>query len=455
MTGARTPTHAVGGESTIARRVNLREAAARIQEQTPARRDRYADLVRVVAILLVVLGHWLVAVVAVEDGQLLATQLLVVEPWTRWATWVWQVMPLFFLIGGQVNAGSLRRALDRDDPWWWWVRRRARRLLRPMVPLLAVWVLLAPALEVLGLGASVIERAAEVAFMPLWFLVVYTLVILIAPITWWLHRRAGWWVVVAATAMVALIDTLITAEVPMLGVVNHLLVFAIAHQVGYLWADDRLPSGPRGLLLAAVGMVWVVLLVTVADYPISMVGVEGPTPSNATPPNLALVALTVAQTGLLLTLRGPAERWLHRSALAWATVASIGSAIITIFLWHMSAMVAAASATHLAGWWPDVTPTSAGWWALRPLWVLACTVALLPMVLATRRTERVGEPSSAGPVSTILGAAAAAGGLYVILEAGLYDPQRVLRAPLAALVLLLGGLLLLGSLGPRPARTDE
>lgn len=407
-----------------------------------------------VAILLVVLGHWLAAVVAVEDGRFVATQLLAVEPWTRWLTWVWQVMPLFFLVGGRVNAGSLQRALDRDDPWWWWVRRRARRLLRPMVPLLALWVLLAPALELLGLGAAVIDRATEVAFMPLWFLVVYTLVILLAPITWWLHRRAGWWIVPAGVALVAVIDALVTTGVPLVGMVNHLLVFAIAHQVGYLWADERLPVGARGLLLTAAGVAWALLLVTIADYPVSMVGVEGPADSNATPPSLALVALTMAQTGLLLALRGPAERWLHRSALSWAAVATIGSAIITIFLWHMSAMVVAASATHLAGWWPDVSPTSAGWWALRPLWVLVCAVALLPMVLATRGTERVGEPSAGGVIPTVLGAAAAAGGLYVILETGLYDPARVLRAPLAALALLLAGLILLGSLGSGPARTE-
>jgi len=41
-----------------------------------AGRDRCTDPVRVVAILAVVLGHWPVAVLAVEDGRLLATPLL-------------------------------------------------------------------------------------------------------------------------------------------------------------------------------------------------------------------------------------------------------------------------------------------------------------------------------------------------------------------------------------------
>ena len=405
---------------------------------------------RVVAILLVVLGHWLVAVVVVDNGRFVATQLLVVEPWTRWATWVWQVMPLFFLVGGRVNAGSLRRNRERGDTSSMWVRRRTRRLLRPMVPLLVVWVVLGGVMEWAGLPAAVIERATEVAFMPLWFLVVYTLIIVLAPVTWWLHRRAGWWVLVVATVLVAVIDGLDRTGVPLVGEANHLLVFAIAHQVGYLWADDRLPFGRRGLLLAGAGVLWAVLLVVVLDYPISMVGVEGAARSNAAPPTLALVALTVAQTGLLLALRGPCDRSLHRSVLAWAAVATTGTAIITIFLWHMSALVATASLTHLAGWWPDVALLSPAWWALRPVWVLVCAGVLVPLVFAFRGAERVGAPVPAGPLPTVAGVLAAARGLYLLLEEGLYDPERALRVPVVALVLLFAGLGLLGALGRAP-----
>jgi len=434
----------------------LRDGALRIEERTPAERDRFADLVRVVAILMVVLGHWLVAVVVFDDGRLVTTQLLVVEPWTRWATWVWQVMPLFFIVGGRVNAGSLRRNLERSETTSTWVRRRTRRLLRPMVPLLLLWVVLGPVLSVVGLPAAIVERATEVAFMPLWFLVVYSLIIVIAPVTWWLHRRAGWWVLAVATVLVAVVDVLHRAGVPLVGQANYLLVFGIAHQVGYLWADDRLPFGRRGLLLAGAGLLSVVVLVVAFDYPISMVGVEGPTRSNAAPPTLALVALAVAQTGLLLALRGPCERWLQRSALAWAAVATTGATIITIFLWHMSALVAVAALTHLMGWWPDVAPASAAWWALRPVWVLLCAVVLVLLVLVFRRAERVGAPAPGGPVPTISGVVVAAGGLYRILEEGLYDPARALRVPVVAVMLLLAGLILLGALGGSPReRTSD
>ncbi|MFP4150159.1 MAG: acyltransferase family protein [Nitriliruptoraceae bacterium] len=445
----------VGEERTIQPVSALHRAADRVAARTPPDRDRYADLVRVVAILLVVLGHWLVAVVRVEDGHVMTTQLLVIEPWTRWATWVWQVMPLFFLVGGRVNAASWQRATGRGDTWWSWVRRRARRLLRPLVPLVLVWAALGPALETAGSAPRLIARAAEVAFLPLWFLVVYLLVILATPATWRLHRRAGGWAILVGVALVSIIDGLVAAGVPLVDLVNHLLVFALAHQAGFHWADDRLPAARCGPALVIGGVLAAGLLLWFGGYPVSMVGVEGPTSSNANPPNLALVALLAAQTGLLISLEEPARRWLRRAPLAWAAVAGVGAVIMPLYLWHMTALVAAASATEVAGAWPDVSPTTAAWWALRPAWVLVCGLALLPLVIATRRTTQVGEPRAGGPLMTLLGAGAAAGGLYVILEAGMYAPERLLRVPALALGLLFAGLALLGALGTPSSLSDD
>lgn len=437
-------------ETPIARLAGLHAAAAKVDERTPAERDRFVDLVRVFAILMVVLGHWLVAVIVVGEDGVTTTQLLVVAPWTRWATWVMQVMPLFFLVGGRVNAGSLQRHQRRGESTWRWVRRRSRRLLRPMLWLLAIWVALAPVLRWIGLTESLAERASEVALMPLWFLIVYTLIIVLAPVTWRLHRRAGWWVVAGATVLVAVVDALHGAGLPVVGETNQLLVFAIAHQLGYLWADERLPFGRQGLWLAGGGLLAATVLVAGLGYPISMVGVEGPTPSNALPPNLALLALTVAQTGVLLALRRPCERWLHRSELAWAAVATTGTAIVTIYLWHMTAMIAVASLTHLTGWWPDIDPVGAAWWMLRPAWVLLCAAVLVPLVLAFQGVERVGPPPSGGAVPTVTGVLLAAVGLYLILQEGLYDAERALQVPVVALALLVGGSALLGVIG-RPA----
>jgi surface polysaccharide O-acyltransferase-like enzyme len=423
----------------------LRRAAERVDEQTPRDRDRYADLIRMLAILVVVYGHWIAAVVLVRDGELVATQLLVVEPWTRVATWVVQVMPLFFLVGGRVNAGSLARARDRGQTATTWVRKRSRRLLRPLLALLAVWVPMGPVLVGLGVSPALAEEATEAALLPLWFLVVYLLVIVLAPATLWLHHRAGWSLLIAAVVAVAVVDALDRAEVPVAGQVNYLLVFAVAHQLGYLWYERRLPTGARALHLVWAGLLAAVVLVTQLGYPLSMVGLMADADSNATPPTLALVALTVFQLGLVLAAARPVDGWLRRHPVPWAAVAAAGPMIITIFLWHMTALIVVASLTHLTGWWPQVTAVDGQWWSLRPAWLALCTVALVPLVLVFRGLEGGGDPVPGGALSTVAGVGLTGLGLGIILTEGLFDPDRGLAGlPVIPLAALAAGLLLLG-----------
>jgi fucose 4-O-acetylase-like acetyltransferase len=433
---------ATGTEGALA---GLRAAAEGVDRQTPADRDRYADLIRLLAILVVVYGHWIAAVILVGDGEVVTTQLLVVEPWTRWATWVVQVMPLFFLVGGRVNAGSLERARERGQTSTAWVRKRSRRLLRPLLALLAVWVPAGPLLVALGVSPELAEEATETALLPLWFLVVYLLVIVLAPATLRMHRRLGWPLVAAVVVGVAIVDALDRADVPVVGQVNYLLVFAVAHQLGYLWHEGRLPTGARALHLAWVGLGAAALLVGVAGYPLSMVGLMAGEDSNATPPTLALVALTLFQLGVVLAVARPAERWLHRHPVPWAAIASIGPMIITIFLWHMTALIVVASLTHLTGWWPQVTEVDAQWWWLRPAWLALCTVALVPLVALFRGLEGGGDPVPGSTMSTVAGVGLTGLGLGVILTEGLFDPGRDLAGlPVLPLAALAAGLLLLG-----------
>ena len=70
---------------------------------------------RVVSILVVVFGHWLMAAVVIEDGELIPGHLLEMADWTHPLTWIFQVMPLFFLMGGYSNALSWRSARRRSE----------------------------------------------------------------------------------------------------------------------------------------------------------------------------------------------------------------------------------------------------------------------------------------------------------------------------------------------------
>jgi peptidoglycan/LPS O-acetylase OafA/YrhL len=425
-----------------------------IAERTPADRDRVADLLRLLAILLVVLGHWLVATVLVRDGELVAGTVLQHVPATRALTWVFQVMPLFFFVGGALNAGSWERARERGEAWPVWVRRRARRLLAPLVPVLVVWAVLSLTLQAWFLSPALTAEVTRAALLPLWFLVVYVLVVGLVPVTWWLHRRWGVWVPAAALVLTAAVDLLDRGlTLPVVGFVSYLLVWGGVHQLGYLWHDGRLPRPRAALVFAAVTAGASLALVGVGLYPGSMVAVQGAADQNTDPPSLALLLFALAQIGLVTALRDPLDRWLRRPAV-WAPVVVVGSATLTLFLWHMTALALVAAAVHPTGWWPRFTHVDAGWWAMRPVWLLACGVVLAGLVAVFRRFESQPDPVPRDqPAWTLLGLAAFATGMGVLMTEGFYDPGAPANLRLVPLAAVAVGLGLLGAL--RPSRSLE
>ena len=81
--------------------------AKELAAQTPANRNRYVDFLRAMSILMVITGHWLVATVYYADGVFAGGKLTEVQPSTQWLTWIFQVMPIFFIVGGYSNAVSI------------------------------------------------------------------------------------------------------------------------------------------------------------------------------------------------------------------------------------------------------------------------------------------------------------------------------------------------------------
>src|SRR5690606_20149524 len=96
---------------------------------TPPSRDRFMDATRVLSMLVVVAGHWLMAAVAVVDGRVSTRNILDVVPTLQPATWALQVMPLFFLAGGFSNAVAWRRRASAGVAAF--VGTRLARLTRP------------------------------------------------------------------------------------------------------------------------------------------------------------------------------------------------------------------------------------------------------------------------------------------------------------------------------------
>lgn len=68
-------------------------------DNTPADRNRVVDTWRVIALAIVVLGHWLSASVWIEaGGEVIVMNTLEWIPYASWFTWVVQMMLIFFRI---------------------------------------------------------------------------------------------------------------------------------------------------------------------------------------------------------------------------------------------------------------------------------------------------------------------------------------------------------------------
>src|SRR5688500_18590498 len=175
-----------------------------LADAAPARRDRYVDLLRAVAITAVVIGHWLVTVISYDpQGRLTGRSALVDLPWAQPATWLVQVMPVFFLVGGYANAASLRSVWRRGGDAVDWLQDRSGRLVRPPTLLVLALAVAALAARWLGADASQVRVVVWFCTIPLWFLAAYLAVVVLTPVTYALHRRYGVAVPLLLVALVA------------------------------------------------------------------------------------------------------------------------------------------------------------------------------------------------------------------------------------------------------------
>ena len=379
-------------------------AAAALADATPDTRDRVVDAVRAAAILVVVLGHWLIATITWDADGITTGNALADVPSLQWLTWAFQVMPLFFVVGGFANRAALLAGRRKGEPTSAYLRSRTLRLTSAVLPLALTWMVATPVLERLGVPAPTTKVVAQ----PLWFLAVYLVVSALAPITLRLHERYGLGVVGVLVAVTAVNDAV---RVPYL---NYVTVFVAVHQLGYALGDGTLARlGRRRLLaLAAAALAGLLLLTGPGPYPRSMVGVPGERLSNMSPPTLCILMLSALQLAAVLLVRPAADRALRRRT-TWAAVIAVNSSIMTIFLWHLTAL-ALGAALLLNPWspFPQPDPGAAAWWLTRLPWLATMTVVLAGLVAVAGRAERRGmrrSPAGAAPRTATTATALIAG----------------------------------------------
>lgn len=416
-------------------------------EQTPPERNRYVDFLRAFSILAVVVGHWLVAAPYMKDGAVEGGHLLGIIPWTQWLTWGFQVMPIFFLVGGFSNGLSWAATKRGGGRFADWYAARIRRLINPVLPLLFVWTAITLFGTAMGIDRAVVKMAAQLALVPVWFLAVYLFVTALTPWThaaWQRFGLASFFALVGGAIAVD-VATLVF-DIPYVNFLNFGFVWLAIHQLGYAWQAGAFATPARAILWSAAAFAALALLIGLGPYPVAMIGVPGADLSNSMPPTLALLALGVAQTGLVLALEGPGRRLLD-NVRTWTAVVLLNGMIMSVYLWHLTAFVLVMVAAWMfGGIGLHAAPGSAEWWIARPVWFALHTLLLFPFIILFARYEQGGKAME-GDVShlrLVLGMLLICTGLAMTAAISIASPEGVTGVRLWVVALPFAGAALVG-----------
>ncbi|WP_309059254.1 acyltransferase [Streptomyces sp.] len=367
-------------------RDGVRRGAGRVDAATPDHRDRAVDALRAVAILGVVLGHWLVTALVADGRTLRTASPLQHMPWLAPVSWLFQTLAVFFLVGGHVATRSHASARARGVPYRHWLRGRLARLFRPVAAVLGLWTAVTVALLLSGAEYATVRTLVKLALSPLWFLLVFAALTAATPLLTRLHPL---W----PLAVVLHVDLLRfgLGAPDGLGLLNLAAGWLVPYALGAAWTRGELERRRPAWVLFLGGTAATAALVAGAGYPASMVGVPGAGVSNLDPPTLAAVTFGLAQCGLALLLR-ERLRGAMRRPVAWAAVALVNLSAMTVFLWHQTALMAVTATGLLAGPLPGLhtVPDGLGWVAARLAWLPVLALALAVCWAAFRSRERGG-----------------------------------------------------------------
>jgi peptidoglycan/LPS O-acetylase OafA/YrhL len=336
-------------------------------------RDLALDVFRALAMFVVVAWHWVFTILRWRDDGPHVDNPISTLPHLGYLTWVLQVMPLFFLVGGCLTARSTA-GLATTKQRVAWVGRRARRLAGPALPLVALLGTLYAA--ALLADQPAVGRAIFLTATPMWFLLAYLVVTALLPLHGGAARRWPVGHVVALAAWAVAWDVLRFSaglEGPITWI-SYVWVWVAVHQAGSLL--DRFAPRRRAMTLLAASFAALVVATHLGPYPVAMVGTRGAQVSNMGPPTAVLLALAGVQLALVALSRDAVGRVAERHE---ARVSRLASLSMPVYVWHMVGFSVCAVALLALGIDTPEEPTLA-WWLARPFWVLAPALVAWPLI---------------------------------------------------------------------------
>ncbi|MDG4766874.1 acyltransferase [Solwaraspora sp. WMMD406] len=291
-------------------------APTRIRERSP-----YIDALRALAILRVYLLHAL---------------------WLTWLPTVFPAMPVMFALAGYLTAVSLERGAP--------LRVVGSRLRRLLPPLWALAVVAVPLMILVGWRPSLPDVTWWVAplrnppssewggpfSLGLWYIRAYLWLVLLSPPLWWAFRRwpAGALLTLATFAVVFASPLVELPVNPVTDVIWSTAAYGSCWLIGYARHTGLLDRVPLRWYVLGVGALALGAMMWLSDR-----GEDD-----------QLGALVWGWAVVLLLMRArPRLDWLAQVPWLARLIRRINARAVTIYVWHLPVLWAAAALLNLAG----------------------------------------------------------------------------------------------------------
>ena len=316
-----------------------------LANHTPPTRDRAIDVLRIGSLLVVVAGHGLMLLVIFDKDGLHLDNLLGHSELFQALTWLLQVLPLFFFAGAAASLNGARSGRS----WGAWLFSRTQRLYRPVFYYLAFWLFVALPLLTLSDAPTLVAPVIRTGVQLLWFLGLYLVVLATLPLLGRITTARALWTLVGGLCVVmAAVDAIrLSGFDEFVGFTNFLWVWLIPAVIGVGYAQ-KLISRRTAAYGALAAFAVDTALVSLGPYELSLVSVPGERLSNMTPPSLLLAGHCLVLCLLAIAVAPWLDRWARRARVWWA-VAVGNSGAMTLYLWHLPALMIVMGVSHALG----------------------------------------------------------------------------------------------------------